>query len=207
MQNLWFNVMQQSVIALGFGESDDEKKDKKMYDVYNGMADSILRGIGLAGMTVSVLKNTFLDIYERSGKKRPEYSKAWEELLGFSPAIKRKLTHFKGAAWPFDSKKRRQEVFDKGFSLDNPAWRSLAKVIEGTTALPLDRLYQKIENIEAAMREDQEVWKSIAMFMGWPEWQIDKKGSDAAKKGKTKKEAGEIENVDYYMKNGKKVYF
>ena len=42
----------------------------------------------------------------------------------------------------------------------------MAKVIEGTTALPLDRLYQKIENIEAATREDQEVWKSIAMFMG-----------------------------------------
>ena len=59
MQNLWFNVMQQGAFALGFGDSDEEEKDKKMYDVYNGMADSILRGIGLAGMSVSVLKNTF----------------------------------------------------------------------------------------------------------------------------------------------------
>jgi len=216
MQNLWFNVMQQGAFALGFGDASDEEEEKMYNNIYNGMSDSILRGLGMGGMTVSVLKNTFLDIYERSGRKRPEYSKAWEELLGFSPAIKRKLTHFKGAAWPFDSKKRRKEVFEKGFSLDNPAWRSLAKVIEGATALPADRLFQKVENIEAALREDQEVWKSIALFMGWPEWQIDKEGADAAKgktpntnknKSSSKAKSGEVENVDYYMKNGKKIYF
>jgi len=77
-------------------------------------------------------------------------------------------------------------------------------------------LFQKVENIEAALREDQEVWKSIALFMGWPEWQIDKEGADAAKgktpntnknKSSSKAKSGEVENVDYYMKNGKKIYF
>ena len=202
MQNLWFNFMQQGVFALGFGESDDEKKDEKMFNMYNGMADSILRGIGLGGMTVSVIKNTVFDIYDRSRRTRPEYNKVWENLLGFSPAIKRKLTHIKGAAYPFDSKKRRAAVYEKGFSLDNPAFRSLAKVIEGTTALPLDRLYQKYENIGAALREDQEVWKSIAMFFGWPEWQIDKEGSD-----KAKNPAKQVSKPYYLNNQGKKIYY
>ena len=202
MQNLWFNFMQQGVFALGFGESDDEKKDEKMFNMYNGMADSILRGIGLGGMTVSVIKNTVFDIYDRSRKTRPEYNKVWENLLGFSPAIKRKLTHIKGAAYPFDSKKRRAAVYEKGFSLDNPAFRSLAKVIEGTTALPLDRLYQKYENIGAALREDQEVWKSIAMFFGWPEWQIDQEGSD-----KAKNPAKQVSKPYYLNNQGKKIYY
>ena len=52
--------------------------------------------------------------------------------------------------------------------------------------------------------------------MGWPEWQIDKEGADAAKgktpntnknKSSSKAKSGEVENVDYYMKNGKKIYF
>ena len=69
-------------------------------------------------------------------------------------------------------------------------------------------MFQKVENVQAAVREDQEVWKSIALFLGWPEWAIDKKGSDAARdKKKSSSKTNEVENVDYYMKNGKKIYF
>jgi hypothetical protein len=173
MQNMWFNFMQQGAFMMGFGDGvDDDETGKRLFGVYNGMADSILRGIGLAGMTVSVLKNLGIDVYERSQKDKPEYGDAWKELLGFSPAIKSKLSKFEQAAWPFDSKKRRAEIFEKGFSLDNPAWRSLAKVIEGTSGLPLDRLYQKFENISAALDSETEAWQSTANILGWPEWQL-----------------------------------
>ena len=57
------------------------------------------------------------------------------KLLDFSPAIKSKVSKLRQAAYPFDSKKRRQEVFDKGFSLDNPAYESMAKVIAATLSL------------------------------------------------------------------------
>ena len=66
-----FNVLQQAVFALGFG--DDDEKEEKYYDTANGMADSILRGLGIAGSAVSVGKNFLLDIYERSKRSRPEY--------------------------------------------------------------------------------------------------------------------------------------
>ena len=122
---------------------------------------------------MQTLKNLGIDIFRRSKKDRPEYGDAWTKLLEFSPAIKSKVSKIRGAAYPFDNKTRRAEVFEKGFSLDNPAYESLAKVITATTNLPLDRLYSKVNNIKGAFEDDQEAWKSTAMILGWPEWQLE----------------------------------
>ena len=72
----------------------------------------------------------------------------------------------------FDSKKRRQEIYEKGFALDNPAYEAASKVVSATTNIPLDRLFSKVNNISSAMAEDTETWQSVAMMLGWPEWQI-----------------------------------
>ena len=172
-QNLLFNALQNGLFALGFGDTDiDEKEEKSIVRTVNGMLDSSLRGLGFAGVTVQVLKNLGIDIYDRSKRDRPEYGDAYKKLLDFSPAIKSKLGKFSSAGYPFETKKKRAEVFDKGFSLNNPAYESMAKVITGTTNLPLDRLYSKVNNLKAASDEETETWQSIAMVLGWPEWQI-----------------------------------
>jgi hypothetical protein len=126
LQNLMFNALQQGAFALGFGDDfTDKDEEEKTINTINGMLDSSLRGLGLGGVTLQVLKNLGLDIYKRSERPRPEYSDAYYKLLEFSPSIKSKLSRFKSAAYPFDSKKRRAEVFEKGFSLDNPAYESI----------------------------------------------------------------------------------
>ena len=190
LQNMLFNGLQQAITSLGFGDDDmTEAEEKKLYKTVNGMLDSSLRGLGMAGVTVQVLKNLGIDVYDRSKRKRPEYSDSYKKLLDFSPSVKSKLGKFQSAAYPFDSKKRREEVFEKGFSLDNPAYESMAKVITGTTNLPLDRLYTKVNNLSSAMDQDNETWQSVAMVLGWPEWQIkpDKKDDkDKKEKEKTK---------------------
>ncbi len=173
IQNLMFNSLQQAVFAIGFGDDGlDDKDQKKLVKTVNGMIDSSLRGLGLGGVTIQVLKNLGIDIYDRSKRDRPEYTDSYKKLLEFSPAIKSKLGKFQSAAYPFDSKKRRDEVFEKGFSLDNPAYESMAKVVTATTNLPLDRLFRKVNNLKAAASEDAEAWQSVAMVLGWPEWQI-----------------------------------
>jgi|11_taG_2_1085331.scaffolds.fasta_scaffold00079_22 hypothetical protein len=183
LQNMMFNGLQQGAFALGFGddesemstkqiEASDKDKDKKLFKVANGMIDSQLRGLGLGGVTLQVIKNLGIDIYDRSKKDNPEYSEAYKKLLDFSPSIKSKLTRFQSAAYPFDSKKRKEEVFEKGFSLDNPAYESAAKVITATTNFPLDRMYRKVENLKAAAEADTEAWQAVALLLGWPAWQI-----------------------------------
>ena len=204
IQNLWFNMMQQGAFALGFGdEATEEDVDEKGWDTANGAVDSILRGIGLGGMTVSVLKNFVMDIVERSQKERPEYSDAWETLLEFSPALKSKLKKIKSAGRPFDSKKGRQQMIDKGFSLDNPAFESFAKVFSAATNVPLDRVLQKIENLQGVANSENETWMRVAMFLGWPEWQLQTKDE----KDKSRKEGdpslyNKAQQVDILKQHG-----
>jgi hypothetical protein len=172
VQNLIFNALQSALFKLGFDEEEDEKKEKMYLRTANGMLDSQLRGLGLAGATVAVIKNFLTDIYERSGRKRPEYVDSIYKLLQISPPVSSKISKIRGAAWQFDSKKRRAEIFEKGFSIDNPAYEAGAKVISATVNVPLDRVYSKIDNISGAMSEDAETWQTVAMLAGWPKWNI-----------------------------------
>jgi len=176
VQNIIFNALQQAVFALGFGDDEeDEKKSKKALDVANGMADSLLRGLGVAGAATSVIKNFLLDIYERSGRDRPEYVDSIYKLLQFSPPIGSKISRLRQATWQFDSKKRRQQMMDEGFSMTNPAFLASAKVVSATTNIPLDRILLKYDNLSSIMDEDTETWQKIALASGWPKWTLETK--------------------------------
>ena len=201
VQNVIFNALQQAVFALGFGDDDeeeDDKKQKKYMDTANGMLDSLLRGLGIAGQAVSVGKNFLMDIYERSGRKRPEYVDAVWKLTQFSPPISSKISKLKQAAWHFDSKKRRQVIFDKGFALDNPAYEAFAKVVSATTNVPIDRLFYKMKNIEGALNEDNDLWQRIAMLAGWPEWQLKDKAKEPEITPEQKEKSKASKAVDNY---------
>ena len=198
VQNMIFNALQQAVFALGFGDDEEEieKREDKYVDIANGMLDSQLRGLGIGGAAVSVIKNFLLDIYERSERARPEYVDSVWKLMQFSPPISSKISKLRQAAWQFDSKKRREEIYEKGFSLDNPAYESLSKVISATTNIPLDRLYSKGENIQAALSDESDWWQKVAMLAGWPEWQI-MADEDKVKTRKSKSKRSKIKKKKY----------
>ena len=174
--------MQQALFAVGFNE---EEEDEKIYNTINGMVDSQLKGLGLGGSAVMIAKNFLMDIYERSGRSRPEYVDSVYELIRISPPISSKISRLKQAAYPFDSKKRRQEIYDKGFSLDNPAFMSFAKVLSATVNIPLDRVLYKMDNLKEAMDEENDWWQRLAMLGGWPKWSLEPK--ENKKKSKTNK--------------------
>jgi hypothetical protein len=172
VQNILFNALQNALFKMGF-DDDDSVDEKSIYRTANGMTDGLLRGLGIGGQAVSVGKNFLMDIYERSGRDRPEYVDAAWKLTEFSPPISSKIKRLKGAAYPFDNKKMRKEIYSKGFSLDNPAMMSGAKVVSATTNLPLDRVLQKTYNIQDALAEDTEAWQRVALLGGWPKWTLE----------------------------------
>ena len=108
--------------------------------------------------------------------------------MQFSPPISSKISRLRQAAYAFDSKKRREEIFEKGFSLDNPALMAGAKTISATTNIPLDRVLQKYYNIEASMSDDADWWQTLAMLGGWPEWSIMDDKNEKPKKQTKKKQ-------------------
>ena len=194
VQNLIFNALQQGLFALGFGDDDEDEDSKKSLNTLNGMMDSTLRGLGIGGAAVSVVKNLLLDVYERSKRSRPEYVDSVWKLLQFSPPISSKISRLRQAAWHFNSKKRREEMKEKGFSIDNPAYEAAAKVVSATTNVPLDRVLNKYNNIEDAIQEETEWWQRVALILGWPKWQLEQKDKEyinnkrsPAKKKKSKR--------------------
>ena len=179
MQNLIFNAMQQALFAIGFGDDeDDEEKsaakkkqdNKKIARVANGMIDSQLKGLGIAGAGMVAVKKTLMKIYEESGKERPEYEKAAIEALSFSPAISSKYRKIVGGLKSFSWNMK--EIKQKGFSLDNPAYLAGAQIITAATNIPIDRVIKKANNIRGILSEQSQMWQKVILFGGWSTWDV-----------------------------------
>ena len=192
VQGFIFNAIQQALFAADL--DDEDEKTEKMVRLGNGMADGVLRGMGVSGATVAVIKNAGLRVYNESQKDRPKYEKVAFELTKLSPPIASKLSRINQAArevqWNSD------EMKQKGFSLDNPAWLAAGNVISATTNVPLDRVIKKVNNVNDALSQDLEMQERIALLAGWQSWEL---GLD--KKKKKQLESGEIKFEDIQLED------
>ena len=168
VQNVMFNALQQALFALAFEdeEPDEEIKNKKYIGIANGMADSLLRGVGFHGAAIASVKNAILKIAQ-GGKAQD----AAEELLKFSPPVSSKYKKIRGAGktWDWDQK----EMREKGWSLDNPAYLAIGQVISAATNIPLDRAIKKLTNIKDASDSNNEEWQRVANVLGWEKWELE----------------------------------
>jgi len=171
LQNFIFNALQQALFALVLSEDEDDEKNRKKYiSIGNGMLDSLLRGTGYAGAAVSAIKNFSMEMHRRSKWKRPNYKDSVWKLFDVSPPIDSKVSKLRSALWLLENKQ--SEIKEKGFSLYNPAVEVVTKTIEAAINLPLDRIRQKVQNIDGALDQENDLWKRICMALGWPEWQL-----------------------------------
>ena len=170
IQNIAFNALQSALFADAFGEDEDDEKQDKTGRIANGMADSLLRGLGIQGAAVSALKNSLLTIANENDKKSPKFVKAVYDLFDFSPPIDSKFRKLRSGANTITWEK--QNIKDKGFSLNNPAYLAGAQIISGLTNIPMDRAIQKINNIRAITSNSSENWQKVAMALGWSTWDI-----------------------------------
>jgi hypothetical protein len=170
IQNIAFNALQSALFADAFGEEEDDEKQDKTGRIANGMADSLLRGLGIQGAAVSALKNSLLTIANENDKKSPKFVKAVYDLFDFSPPIDSKFRKLRSGAntitW------ERENIKSKGFSLNNPAYLAGAQIISGLTNIPMDRAIQKINNIRAITSNSSQNWQKVAMALGWSTWDV-----------------------------------
>ncbi len=170
-QNLIFNALQNALFAEAFGEDEeDEEKEDKTGRIANGMADSLLSGLGIQGKAALALKNSLITLAQENNKKSPKFVKAVYDLFDFSPPLDSKFRKLRVAANTFTWD--RELMKEKGFSLDNPAYLAGAQVVSGLTNLPLDRAIQKLNNIRGIMSEQSEKWQKVALALGWSTWDV-----------------------------------
>jgi len=172
-QSIIFYGLQTALFAMMF---DDDEQDEKFFKtkkdrVINGVIDSILRGMGVAGAVVSTIKNTAIKFVEN--QKDPSYFKdpAWEELIQISPPIGIKFRKLRSAERSVDWNKKvipEMEIFD----IDNPLWDAVSNAIEAVTNVPVARLLRKTDNLRAAFDRENDWWQRIATALGWSKWDV-----------------------------------
>ena len=171
VQNLIFNAAQQALFALAFSDEDDEEfENKKIARVANGMADSVLRGLGFGGAIASTIKNLAIKLEQRSKKKNPEYQDAMLDIFKISPPISSKITKLRSAARAYDWNK--EEIKTEGISIDNPAALALGELTSAVTNVPLDRAIRKIQNVDASITDDLDFYQRLALLGGWSKWDL-----------------------------------
>jgi len=177
VQNLMFNALQNALFTELY--NDPGVSDDKTIRIGNGMVDGILRGGGIQGSAIAMLKNVALKLYNESEKKRPKYSNAAWELLSISPPLKSKVGKVRSgfAAVEYNLK----QMKTMGFGLDNPAYLASGQLVSGFTNVPLDRMILKLQNIQEAMNEELQWYERMALLGGWKDWELGIKDGETAK--------------------------
>ena len=59
------------------------------------------------------------------------------------------------------------------FDIDNPQWSAVTNYTEAFTNVPLNRLYNKTQNVRQALNNEHAAWERTLMFLGWSQYNLD----------------------------------
>ena len=175
IQNAIFYTLQTALFAMMF--DDDEEDNNKLFlkkkeRLINGSIDSVLRGSGLIGGIVATLKNVAIAFArQRDVKYNPDESAVALEALNLSPVLGIKLRKIVNAEKTLNYNKKvikEMETFD----IDNPQWSAVTNYTEAITNVPLNRLYNKTQNVRQALNNDHAAWERTLMFLGWSQYNL-----------------------------------
>jgi hypothetical protein len=195
VQNAIFYTLQTALFAMMFDDDEEDVNNlflKKRERLINGSIDSVLRGSGLIGGVVATLKNVAIAFArQRDVRYNPDESAVLLEALNLSPVLGIKGRKIVNAEKTLNYNKKvikEMETFD----IDNPMWSAVTNHVEWTTNIPLNRLYNKTQNVRQALNNEHAAWERTLMFLGWSQYNLDlenKKMEDIKEKVKSKKKS------------------
>lgn len=147
------------------------------------MLDSILRGVGVYGAIASTIKNIAMEVSNQANKDRPDFTVAAQRALSISPPVDSKMRKLMGASRAFSYKNTREKMV--GYGLDNPAYYAVGQAVSAAANIPLDRVVRKADNLRVAVDNDTKLWQSIALGLGYSQWDLDLIETSSSK-GKSK---------------------
>jgi hypothetical protein len=178
VQNAIFYTLQTALFAMMFDDDEEDVNNlflKKQERLINGSIDSVLRGSGVTGAVIATLKNVAIAFArQRDVNYNPDESAVIVEALNFSPVVGIKVRKIVNAEKTLNyNKKVIDEMSD--FDIDNPQWSAVTNYVEGLTNLPLNRLYNKTQNVRQGFNNEHEAWERALMFLGWSQYNLIKK--------------------------------
>ena len=171
VQNIIFHSLQTALFALAFDDEEDDEKKERFFNIGNRMADSILIGTGVYGAIAATTKNVIMEVIEQE-KGRKDFQKAAIMTTAISPPINSKLQKMLRAGRRFTYKQEREKIKELGLDTRNPAVLSGADLLSAVFNLPADRAIKKWNNLVLAADSETELWQSIALALGYSEWDV-----------------------------------
>jgi hypothetical protein len=213
VQNMIFYTLQTALFAMMF--SDDEEDNNKLFlkkkeRLINGSIDSVLRGSGLLGGVVATLKNVAIAFArQRDVGYNPDESAVIVEALNLSPVLGIKARKIVNAEKTLNYNKKVIDEMET-FDIDNPQWSASTSYVEGFTNLPLNRLYNKTQNMRQTLNSDHSNWERTLLLLGWSQYNLNLKNEkmDAIKeKSKNKGNSKKFNKKSFKKKSFKKKNF
>jgi hypothetical protein len=189
IQSAIFAGLQSAAFALWTMSDDEPLIAQKKSRAANTMADSFLRGMGISGAVAAGFKNAIIKFLEQNKKGfNADYSEVGEALLNISPTIGSKFSGMDATGNTF--KYNKEEILEKGFSLDNTKGiEAAAQTIQAITNAPTYNYIKKNKNIQSALDKQNAAWQRIHNIWGYSAWDV---GVEDKKKKKKKKKAFEV---------------
>jgi hypothetical protein len=166
------------------------EKTDKIDRVVNTMLDSQLKGLGVLGVAISTLKNTYYEYVKQSEKgAKSDSGKILIAALSGSPVLGSKSRKFHRALE--ELKYNKEAGVEMGWDIDNPMYDVVGTGVESITNVPTQRINTKINNLRAAADASNAAWQRIFSFMGWSNWELGIESPSRAKVDKIKKQIKE----------------
>ena len=175
VQNLIFYTLQTALFAMMFDDEEEDNNNlflKKKERLINGSIDSVLRGTGLIGGVVATLKNVAIAFArQRDVNYNPDESAVMLEALNLSPVLGIKGRKIVNAEKTLNYNKKVIDEMET-FDIDNPQWSAVTNYTEALTNAPLNRLYNKTQNVRQALNNEHAAWERTLMFLGWSQYNL-----------------------------------
>jgi hypothetical protein len=170
-------------------EDDDlsEKEKEAKYNDFEKRLDrigtstfqGILTGSGLPGKVAVTAYNTVREAVKQYDKEYAgkDFFPILNKALSISPTLGSKVSRM-GRNWNSlifsDFTKRGKEIKNLygPFDPQSPNNKAYLSMLGTATNIPLDRIIQKMENIQGILNENNENWEKVAMFFGAPKWSL-----------------------------------
>ena len=201
VQNAIFYTLQTALFAMMFDDDEEDNNNlflKKRERLINGSIDSVLRGTGLYGSVVATLKNVAIAFArQRDVNYNPDESAVVVEALNLSPVLGIKARKIVNAEKTLNYNKKVMDHMET-FDIDNPQWSAVTNYVEGFTNLPLNRLYNKTQNIRQGLNNDHSNWERTLLFLGWSQYNLNlaNEKMDAIKEETKKKKKKKVYSKD-----------
>jgi hypothetical protein len=162
----------------------------------------VLRGSGFLGAAISTLKNMAIKFAEQREKGyNKDESAVVMELFNLSPPVGIKARKIVNAEKTLNYSAKVISEMDT-FDIDNPVWSAVTSIIEGVTNLPVNRLYNKTQNVRQSLDNQNSAFHRVLMFLGWSQYNLgieNKEVEEVKARVKSKKKKGKASLKGYKM--------